>query len=156
MKKIKQKTAVGKYMYIRSSESRDAMTGWSKVEYDVKSDRWYEMWTRTFSDYQETEKQQATDDKELEEFVVDHIQAPVRQSVCEMFFDNGGKPAQMHFRLKEMGSHEVWQFSFGAICAEKKKCEKLMKIIHTWHSTGHIKMRDLKRQGCYMLWDKCC
>lgn len=155
MRSIKPNTVTGKYLCLRSSESRDAMIGWSGIEYDKTSGRWYEMWTQKFSDYREAEDQQKSEEMEIRGTTFDHIEADVRQSVLEMFY--GKKPndtTHMHIKLEEIGPHEVWCFEFGIKRADQKQREKLINIVRKWHATGKIKMRDLKTIGCYISWDK--
>lgn len=151
----KLRTETGKYICVRSSESRDALVGWSKVEYDKKSDRWYETWVQKFSDYRQAEGQQKRDEQEINGTTFDHIEADVRQSICEMFYDkNARKTSRLHIKLKEHGPRGVWCFEFGIKRADQKKCENLINIVRRWHVTGKIKMRDLKKYGCYISWDK--
>lgn len=155
MKNVKTKTETGKYICIRSSESRDALVGWSKVEYDKKSDRWYEMWMQKFSDYREAEERQKCEEREINGTTFDHIETDVRQSICEILYNKNTKNiSQMHIKLKEYGPHEVWYFEFGIKRADQTKLEKLINIIRRWHVSGKIRMRDLKRCGCYISWDK--
>ena len=155
MRSIKPKTVTGKYLCLRSSESRDALIGWSGMEYDQTSGRWYEMWTQTFSDYHEAVELQKSEALEIRETTFNHIETDMRQSVLEMFY--GKKPTDtthMHVKLEEIGPNEVWYFEFGIKHANQKQREKLINIVRRWHATGKIKMRDLKMCGCYISWDK--
>lgn len=147
--------AIGKYFYVRSSESADALIYWNEPEYDEESGRWFESCGCSFCNYEDAKAMEETDDIEMELFRKDHPDICVKETFCEILYDeNNRQRAEVYVILIEYDHGKSRLFSFTIEHADKQKVEEIVGSIHTWHNTDELRIGDFSSYCCSGAWSQ--
>ena len=150
-----QKADIGKYFYIRSSENEEAMLRWGSLEYDVESSRWFEFSGFGYCDFRDAKAMQEANDIEIEDFRIAHPDICVRETFCDMVFDDAvAKTAQILAVFVDYEKDRTRSCSLRIEHADAQKINRLMDKIRDWHITGELIMDDMVYSGDPVDWDE--
>lgn len=147
--------AIGKYFYVRSSESEEAMICWNTPEYDKENGRWFESCGSSFCNYEDAKAMEETDDIEMELFRKDHPDICVKETFCEIIYDEDDRQrSEVYVILIEYDHGKSRSFSFTIEHADSNKVEEIVESIHNWHNTGELRIGDFSSYCCSGAWSQ--
>ena len=131
----------GKYIYMRSSEHKAALSYCGGHKYDEESGRWYESLGGSFVGYRDKNIILEEIGREQCQFVEPQLIDGLRESEHEILYDDEEeKTAEVTAVLTIHHKNLKRTFIFTVKHANKKRVEAIVAGIHGWHCSGELRI----------------
>lgn len=130
---------VAMYNLMHSSGNKRYMAKWNTPDYDEASQRWFQIWGRRCSGWQDLEYAQEQDFADLDTAFRKNPKISCRKSFYEMAYGKQpGSVARMWLCLSEYvnGQKRTWDIELKEV--SKDKLIAVEQAVWRWHRTGEV------------------
>lgn len=146
---------VGRYKYMRSSETSISMLKGKKADYNEKYNRWFESFGGGFAGWSDARAMQEADDLELAELHYMQPNMNCKESFFELEYgETKGSVLRAFFFLQEYTGCKDRDFGFCLYDISLQEANEYIAAIEKWHCTGELNIGPYHGLPAYGPWRK--